>query len=67
MDKESRQTMEQAFDKMSLTARSYYKIIKVARTIADLDASEDIQAGHLREALGYRMIDKKYWGRGYEI
>jgi len=67
MAKESRQIMERAFDKMSLTARSYYKIIKVARTIADLAASEDIQAGHLREAIGYRMIDKKYWGRGYEI
>lgn len=54
--------MKQAFDRMQLTARKYYKILMVARTIADLDGSEQIQMTHLREALSYRMIDKKYWG-----
>jgi len=58
-----RKLMEQAFTKLSLTARSYYKILKVARTIADLAASESIEEDHLGEAISYRMIDKKYWGR----
>ena len=55
--------MEQAFKKLSLTARSYYKILRVARTIADLEESRMIEMHHLREAIGYRMIDRKYWGR----
>lgn len=55
--------MRQAFDQMNLTARTYYKVLGVARTIADLEGEEDISLVHLREALGYRMIDKKYWGR----
>jgi len=63
LDPEGQNLMELAFTKLSLTARSYYKIIKVARTIADLAGSKDIGAIHLREAIGYRMIDKKYWRR----
>ena len=53
--------MEQAFIKMDLSVRGYYRIIKTARTIADLDGSEQILEKHLHEALGYRMIDRKYW------
>ena len=41
----------------------YHKVLKVARTIADLDGEEQIGCSHLKEALGYRMLDKKYWGR----
>jgi magnesium chelatase family protein len=55
--------MKQAFTNLSLTARSYHKILKVARTIADLEGEEKIQAAHLAEAVGYRTLDKKYWGR----
>ena len=55
--------MKQAFERMNLTARTYYKVLCVARTIADLEGSEKITLVHLREALSYRMIDKKYWGR----
>ncbi len=55
--------MKQAFDTLNLTARTYHKVLKVARTIADLDKSEKVNAVHLKEALGYRTIDKKYWGR----
>lgn len=55
--------MRKAFVSLGLTARTYHKIIKVARTIADLDASERIKEGHLKEAIGYRTMDKKYWGR----
>lgn len=54
--------MRQAFDSMGMTARTYYKVLGVARTIADLDGEEQIGAQHLKEALGYRMMDKKYWG-----
>ena len=55
--------MSQAFERFSLTARSYHRILRVARTIADLDGREKISEEHLSEALGYRMVDKKYWGR----
>lgn len=55
--------MKQAFTNLSLTARSYHKILKVARTIADLEGEEKIRAEHLAEAVGYRTLDKRYWGR----
>ena len=49
--------MHQAFDSMALTARSYDRILRVARTIADLDGSEKIEAHHLAEAIQYRNTD----------
>lgn len=55
--------MEQAFSVMELTARGYHRILKTARTIADLDGEEQIREHHLKEAIGYRMIDRKYWKR----
>lgn len=54
--------MKQAYDVFSLTARSYFKILRVARTIADIENHTEIQEMDLKEAIGYRMIDKKYWG-----
>lgn len=63
LDTEGKNILQQAFETMKLTARSYHKILKVARTIADMDESENIHAKHLREAIGYRTLDKKYWGR----
>ena len=42
--------------------RSYHKVLKVARTIADLEEKEEIDLATLREALGYRVMDKEYWG-----
>ncbi len=59
-DKESR-FIGKMYEKLGLTARSYHKILKVARTIADLDSSESIKVSHLTEAICYRSIDKKYW------
>lgn len=55
--------MRQAYEMLHLTARSYYKILKVARTIADLDEEDQISEIHISEAIGYRMIDEKYWGK----
>ena len=63
LGREEERLMEQAFTALGLTARTYHKILKVARTIADLDGDEEIRCFHLQEAVGYRTMDKKYWGR----
>ena len=55
--------MERAFSQMELTARGYHRILRTARTIADLDGEDRIRENHLREALSLRMIDEKYWRR----
>ena len=63
MGKQEKLLMERAFSLMELTARGYHRILKTARTIADLDGEERIRENHLREALSLRMIDGKYWRR----
>lgn len=63
LDEAGETLMNQAFTKLHLTARTYHKVLRVARTIADLDCQEQITITHLREAIGYRVIDKKYWRR----
>lgn len=55
--------LKRVFEKMELSARSYHRIIKTARTIADLDEKEIIEKKHIGEAVYYRSLDKKYWGR----
>lgn len=62
LEKKEERIMEQVFETMELSARGYHKILKVARTIADLDGSEQILEPHLSEAVCYRGFDKKYWG-----
>ena len=58
LDEQSENLMKMAFDKFHISARGYTRILKVARTIADLDGSENIQMNHLTEAIAYRNIDK---------
>jgi len=57
LDSESAELMRQAFDAMGLTARSYDRILKVARTVADLDGSEHIESHHIAEAIQYRAVN----------
>ena len=57
LNQESETILKQAVEKLKLSPRSYFKILKVSRTIADLEQSEDIQSSHLSEALQYRFSD----------
>ena len=60
---ECRTIMEQAMNRLGLSARAYDRILKVARTIADLEAAPDINPDHLREAITYRSLDRDSWGK----
>lgn len=61
LDEVSKKMLERCFETMGLSARAYDKILRIARTIADLDGSEDITLQHVTEAVQYRSLDRKFW------
>lgn len=63
LDQESQEMMKLAMDNLGLSARAYDRVLKVARTIADLAHSANIKSEHLAEALTYRNLDRDSWGR----
>lgn len=63
MDYDAKNKLNEIFDKLNLSGRAYNRILKVARTISDLDRSEVITKRHIAQAVQYRSLDRKYWSK----
>ncbi|OGW78833.1 MAG: hypothetical protein A3I73_00840 [Omnitrophica bacterium RIFCSPLOWO2_02_FULL_45_16] len=62
LDKEAEELLKLAILELGISARAYDKILKVSRTIADLDGKEIVEAHHVSEAISYRSLDRNLWG-----
>ena len=60
LDSSGKELLRNAYEKLGISARAYEKVIKVARTIADIEGEENIRDFHIAEALGYRVLDRIY-------
>ena len=56
-----RKILKKSFESMGMSARGYEKILRIARTIADMEGSREIQNDHILESIQYRTLDRKYW------
>jgi len=61
--KDGHELLKNAMEKLSLSARAYDRILKVSRTIADLDGNTEVSTEHLAEAINYRSLDRENWGK----
>ena len=61
LDADAEGLLKTAMDEMGLSARAHDKILRISRTIADLEQTETITAMHLSEAINYRMLDRQFW------
>ena len=64
MTDDARTALKSAFERLDMSARTYDRILKVARTVADIDNSETITAAHIMQAVRFRSLDRKYWNHG---
>jgi magnesium chelatase family protein len=60
-DDEGERLLRQAIEKMGLSARAYHRVLKLARTIADMEGEADVRVNHISEAIQYRVLDREYF------